>query len=141
MPDVTHFVCSFGNGWEVWYAGLQPKWCVLTNDSSTTITLSKDPPNDAVLLDWSEIKKGSQNGFFLLILTLGWWGVGASNQGPNELERWAATLDELKWVLEFLLNDEGDRGDNEEGDDNEMVETVPVKHASTNHNALLASKR
>lgn len=151
MPDVTHFVRSFGDGWEAWYAGLQPKWRVLANDSSTTVTLSQDPPDDAVLSDWSEIKKGSQNGFFLLILTLGWWGVGASDQGPDELERWAAALDELRWVLEFLLNDEGDggdddegddeEGDDEEGDDDETVDTVPAKRASTNHDALPASKR
>ena len=55
----------------------------------------------------SELRKRSQNGFFLLLLALGWWGVGASDQGTSELLRWdedKKTIPELILVVSTLAN-------------------------------------
>ena len=86
--------------------GLQPKWCLpdcAKDDGS--LNLHQEPPDDIEqVTGWDKIRKGSQNGFFLLLLTLGWWGLGASDQGAEELGRWAEAFDDLRCVLGFLLN-------------------------------------
>ena len=153
MPDVTHFVDSFAMSWEAWYTQLQPDWCIetITDDDDTPgMSLTWDPPEDAILLDWREIKKGSQNGFFLLLLTLGWWGLGASSQGKDVLWWWAYALGDLRWVLEFLFSDEEDNmesykeGDREPQADNtkdSSTGNVPAKRAVPSDADYPVSKR
>ena len=91
MLDVTQFVHDFATQWEDWYTHLQPDWHLEVSAKDADdfgISLGWDPPKDAIISDWQDIKKGSQNGFFLLLLSLGWWGVGASDQGEDMLSQW-----------------------------------------------------
>ena len=70
---MSHFVDSFATGWEAWYTHIQPNWCIThtVDNIIPTISLNWDPLEDAILLDWSKLKKGSQNRFYLLLLILG----------------------------------------------------------------------
>ena len=81
MPNVTRYVQKFGTDWQAWYIGLQPQWHIdagpNAEDSVDIRTLAHDPPNNTALSNWDEIQKGSPNGFFMLLLALGWWGVGS----------------------------------------------------------------
>lgn len=154
MPDVTHYLRSFADSWEEWYISLQPKWRIPDSDGNIDIeSLIVDPPTDTQTSDWLALRKGSQNGIFLLILTLGWWGLGASDQGDKELTRWASAFDDLRFVMEFLLNEEeeegncgGEREDSEEdgkeegGKQRENEKRVPAKRAATT-NSQPAAKR
>lgn len=152
MPDVTHYVNSFATSWEGWYTHLQPDWRIetLADDDADGMSLTRDPPEDAVISDWPELKKGSQNGFFLLLLSLGWWGLGASDQGEDALGRWGYAFDDLRWVLEFLVSGEADgvesdeEGDGEaEVDGAEALETsnVPAKRTAPTDADHPVSKR
>ena len=132
---------------------LQPDWHLdtLSEDASSSgISLSRDPPEDAIILDWQDIKKGSQNGLFVLLLSLGWWGLGTSDQGEDMLSWWACTFDDLRWVLEFLVSEENDNQESDEEGDKEGDEkhegdgadsTVPAKHATSSDAHHPVSKR
>ena len=156
MPDVTYCLQGFADSWEEWYISLQPKWRIPDSDGNTDsdgdtdniCSLIQDPPANAQTSDWLALRKGSQNGIFLLILTLGWWGLGASDQGDDELSQWASAFDDLRWVMEFLVNEEGKKGDCEDGKeeggkqtgDEEDEKRVPAKRAATT-NSQPAAKR
>ena len=161
MPDVTHFVDDFATQWEEWYMHLQPDWCLNAPSEDADISgisLSQDPPEDTIILDWQDIKKGSQNGLFLLLLSLGWWGLGTSDQGEDALSWWAYAFNDLRWVLEFLVSEDNDNGESEEDGDEQGDEqgdkdgdkehqgdgansTVPAKHAASSDNHCPVSKR
>ena len=149
MPDVTHFVDDFATQWEEWYMHLQPDWRLDTHSedaSGSGISLSQDPPEDAIISDWQDIKKGSQNGLFLLLLSLGWWGLGASDQGEDVLSWWACAFDDLRWVLEFLVSEENDNQESDkEGDEKDEGDgansTVPAKCAISSDAHHPVSKR
>lgn len=89
MLDVTHYLHGFADGWEEWYIGLQLKWHIPESESDgndiNISSLIQEPPTHAQNSNWAALWKGSQSGVFLLILTLGWWGLGASDQGEYEL--------------------------------------------------------
>jgi hypothetical protein len=124
MPDVSKHTHTFGNEWQAWYTGLQPKRRLLNNpggSQNTKLDLDQNPPVDLQLSDWNEIRKGSQNGFFLLLLTLGWWGVGASDESSQELERWGEAFDDLRRVLEILISEDNN------DDESDELESLPLK--------------
>ena len=113
--------------------------------------MTADAPNDASLSDWNEIWKGSQNGIFLLILTLGWWAVAACDQGNEEMGKWADTLGDLQWVLGFILfqhdkeKNQGESagqkaGKGSDGSDVDGGESVPAKCAPTTQGLPIAKR-
>ena len=160
MLDITQFVHDFATQWEDWYTHLQPDWHLEVSAKDANdfgISLGQDPPEDAIISDWQDIKKGSQNGFFLLLLPLGWWGVGASDLGEDMLSRWASAFDNLRWVLEFLISDENGESDKESdkegnkegheehpgdnGTDGTVTQSVPAKCATSSNAQHPVSKR
>ncbi|KZP04965.1 hypothetical protein FIBSPDRAFT_673419, partial [Athelia psychrophila] len=65
MPVISPGVAEdYSTSWWLWWKSLQPSW--------RSDTLSRDLRATGVF-NWSETLKGSQNGFFLLIASLGWW--------------------------------------------------------------------
>ena len=109
MPNVTCYVLNFSNDWLTWYKGLQP-----TQQSASQENKKLIPESNP----WGKLRKGSQNRFFLLLLTIGWWGVGTLDQGTAEIERWGKAFDNLHNVLYFWVTDE----DKEEGEEEEEEE-------------------
>lgn len=129
MPDVTGYVTRFGNDWLSWYRSLQPDWRTESESAQPTHSLSQDPPDFVTEpYDWDEVKKGSQNGFFLLLLTLGWWGVGAFDQDATELERWGEAFDDVRWLLDMLISEEEELAEEDEGEGE--GKSIPVKRPS-----------
>lgn len=109
MPDVSERIDDFADKWWDWYISLQPESRVSYKESEGT-SLTDDVPQDSDGSAWCEIRKGGPNGIFLLLLTLGWWGVGASDQieaQTDEIEgqtsTWSKAFNDLGWVLESLL--------------------------------------
>jgi hypothetical protein len=93
MPDVTDNVKEFGDAWWKWWIGLQPDW----RGGSELLT---EPPEG---FDWGELEKGGQNGLFLLLLSLGWWGAGASDQSEEASDAMAHAYESFGWALSHIL--------------------------------------
>lgn len=142
MPDISQNVDEFASGWWDWYISLQPEWRIKQTDAKGT-ALIKQKPEDADCSEWGDIKKGGPNGIFSLLLTLGWWGVGASGQAKLHADNWTKAYDDLRWVLDALL-EEGIRSEGEEGTDSESEEgevVVPRKRSRDSDASETAAKR
>ncbi|KZP18046.1 hypothetical protein FIBSPDRAFT_671037, partial [Athelia psychrophila] len=65
MPVIGHNVVEdYSILWWLWWRSLQPAW--------RAETLSRDLRGKGQFT-WQETRKGSSSGFFLVILSLGWW--------------------------------------------------------------------
>ncbi|KZP28681.1 hypothetical protein FIBSPDRAFT_669240, partial [Athelia psychrophila] len=85
MPVIGPGVAEdYSTSWWLWWKSLQPSW--------RANTFSRDLRGTGTF-DWNETRKGSQNGFFLVILSLGWWFKG-------EKGRWwcADAIKDVEWV-------------------------------------------
>lgn len=95
MPVLANPVEAFGKAWPKWWAHLQPAW------RGEGPAFSTDTPEEC---DWTELMKGGPNGFFLILLSYGWWGVGAVDADSNEIQpafdEWKSAFQDLDWVLE-----------------------------------------
>ena len=74
----------------------------------------------------------------MLLLALGWWGVRASDQGDEEMGRWAEAFDDIQWGLEYMLNDSEEE---EEIAKNKGGSTIPAKRTTTGDDDHPVSKR
>lgn len=50
--------------------------------------------------NWSGIKKGGENGVFLIILALSWWYKAAKS--PKEKKECRSAVDDATWVLQKI---------------------------------------
>ncbi|KIM73704.1 hypothetical protein PILCRDRAFT_15000 [Piloderma croceum F 1598] len=107
MPDIgSDTVNTFSRSWWLWWAGLQPSW---RGNEPTSILCTV--PTGAV--DWSGTRKGSSNGFFVIILALGWWFLGAKNNNGRNISNCGHALDDVIWVLEQMVGSDEPTGDSE----------------------------
>jgi hypothetical protein len=96
MPDISaDIIARYEKQWWLWWTGLQPSWRG-TNPSALTRKVPRG------YNDWSAIRKGGQNGIFVVILTLGWWLVGARNNDGRGIAKCEEALDDLVWVLDNI---------------------------------------
>jgi hypothetical protein len=98
MPDLTKSAEDFGKRWMEWWAALQPEWRGEGPEFATDI------PEVA---EWTELIKGGPNGFFLIVLSYGWWGAGAVDAELNEVQpafdQWKEAFLDLDWVLRCMV--------------------------------------
>ena len=98
MPSVDGTVDKFGDTWMKWWAHLQPEWRG-GNDGFST-----DAPDDA---DWTELQKGGANGFFLILMSVCWWGAAVLDDNGEEIEpaysKWLKAIEDVQWVLESMV--------------------------------------
>ncbi|KAH7924725.1 hypothetical protein BV22DRAFT_987241, partial [Leucogyrophana mollusca] len=93
---------KFGEDVEQWWVYLQPGWRLPLgeDDVSVSVTsLSQEIPSEGE--NWSELQKGSTNGFFLILLCLAWWNTALqdSSRGDEELEhKYLAVFEDVLWV-------------------------------------------
>lgn len=95
MPDIQDYE-TFSNQWMAWWFTLQPEW----RGDGLAGKLLFDCTIDQ---EWDNLCKGSQNGFFTLLLSLGWWGQAVCDQGPDPRDLWAGAFYDLIWVLEQIV--------------------------------------
>ena len=95
MPDVSDNLDQFAESWSRWWLRLQPDW-----RSSENGPLIEDFLDDP---DFPELEKGGPNGIFLLILSLGWWGMAISDQEPSKSRAFCEAMHSLQTVLDALV--------------------------------------
>lgn len=81
---------------------LQPSW----RGTDHTVLLRKAPKGE---IDWSATRKGGQNGFFIILLALGWWFLGVKHNDSRGVDDCVHALDDVTWVLQQMTS-VSDRG-------------------------------
>jgi hypothetical protein len=76
--------------------GLQPHWRKASNGSLLR------PNETSESQEWPQICIGGLNGFFMVILTLAWWIMGADDDWKDETLCWA--VDEAIWALSEMIS-------------------------------------
>jgi hypothetical protein len=102
MPPLTNTVEDFGTAWVKWWSKLQPVW---RGPGPVFSTDTADIPEDN---PWPELEKGGPNGFFLVLLSYGWWGAAATDATGKEIEptysEWKNQFTDIEWALENMVD-------------------------------------
>lgn len=99
MPDISDQLSQYSTSWWLWWRNLQPSWR-LASDSK--LSLSGQVPSS---VNWSMTEKGTANGFFIIVLALGWWALGlkyADDCGTQDHNDFSRALGEATWVLDQM---------------------------------------
>jgi hypothetical protein len=100
MPDIgAGVVESYSQNWWLWWVGLQP-W-----RGSDWTSLARELPDGEI--DWSATRKGGSNGFYVVLLALGWWFIGAKHSDGRGISDCEHALDDVAWVLEQMCHSFG----------------------------------
>jgi hypothetical protein len=97
MPDLSDDRLSFSRSWWQWWRKLQPSW-----RTQAPLALSRQVPSNT---DWSAMEKGTANGFFVVILALGWWAFGVKHAGidtGDDVDDLMNAIDDTTWVLDQM---------------------------------------
>ena len=99
MQPKVDKVSEFEKSWWKWWKGLQPEWRAVSDvvgplDSSHRLGLVDGA-------DWSVVKKHGRNTFFLVMVTLVWWGVALPAPSTSD-EGWMVAIQDVGWVLAGL---------------------------------------
>jgi hypothetical protein len=81
---------AYKESWRKWWEGLQPDWRKLGDG----IFLQDVPATGE---EWDALRKGGQNGFFMVIMAFSWW-VEAMGRVFDDAELRDA-LDDLTWAV------------------------------------------
>ena len=95
MPNVSDDLDQFAEMWNQWWHLLQLDWCC-NGDGP----LVEDFPDDS---DVPELGKGGPNGIFLLILSLGWWGMAVSDHKQLKVNSFHEAMHSLLTVLDAIV--------------------------------------
>lgn len=101
---------DYSTSWWLWWRSLQPSW--------RTSTLSRDLRSTGDY-NWDHLRKGTQNGFFVVIMSIGLWLGGMDNN--MERGRWPCgdAMREVEWVLDqMVMHEERTSLAKRGGDDN-----------------------
>ncbi|KAF8345715.1 hypothetical protein F5887DRAFT_1074141 [Amanita rubescens] len=82
--------------WRQWWLLLQPAW----RKSNAAWPPSQDIPEDGHL---STVTQSGPNGFFLVILSLAWWGKLAAD-GLADLTEFETAMNDVLWVLSHIVS-------------------------------------
>lgn len=89
----TFHAAEFAAAWKLWWEGLQPAWRI-----QGTWPLGREVPADE---DWSILRRGGNNGLFLVVMCLSWWGTTAKSK--NDRATFEAAKQDVVWVLEKVI--------------------------------------
>ncbi|KAJ7030750.1 hypothetical protein C8F04DRAFT_906787, partial [Mycena alexandri] len=78
---------SFGEGWWVWWRGINPKWRVSNGE------LLREGDGS-----WDVLRCPGQNGFLNVVVCLRWWRLAAGTE-PRD---WIRAVEDVKWVLQKM---------------------------------------
>jgi hypothetical protein len=100
MPDISDELklATFANSWWKWWQNLQPSWRI-----QQSMALSRQVPPKP---NWSITEKGTANGFFVVILALGWWALGikhGTTENVDGNEDFLNAVGDTTWVLQQMV--------------------------------------
>jgi hypothetical protein len=84
-------VPSFINAWKTWWVGLQPE---SRNKGKLHRIVGPDE-------SWEKLLKGGINGFFTVVVSLGWWWLAVKT--PVQRKAWMNMAEDILWVLEQMV--------------------------------------
>ena len=84
-------VGEWAKSWRMWWVSLQP-------ESREGEKLLQVVGSDEC---WAETKKGGINGFYNVVVSLGWWLVAITTDG--ERDEFATVLADVVWVMNHML--------------------------------------
>jgi hypothetical protein len=92
-PPVLTDLPAFIKSWWLWWTNLQPDWRKTADG-----TLLRDVDGD-----WLSLRKGGNNGFFMIVLTLSWWlrAIDGVVEAEGEISK---AFSDVNWVLDHLLS-------------------------------------
>ena len=93
IEDLAVYVVS----WRKWWASLQPQSRRLPGGSGKLSQVVETGER------WEELRKRSINGFFNVVVSLGWWY--AALKSPAQRRIYGEIVDDVSWVLDQLLVD------------------------------------
>ncbi|KAF7976044.1 hypothetical protein HWV62_7950 [Athelia sp. TMB] len=94
LPNIVPGIAQdYSTSWWLWWRAMQPAW--------RAESLSQDLRGTGDF-NWGETRKGTQNGFFLMVLSVGLWLRGRG-KGRDEW-RCGDALREVHWVIGQMLN-------------------------------------
>jgi hypothetical protein len=85
IPDRAKYAAA----WWTWWIAQQPKW-------REARKLLRDTRKGET---WSQLRRGGNNGIFMLIVSLSWW-LGAIGEPSNDVLK---AIGDVSWVLDQLL--------------------------------------
>jgi hypothetical protein len=89
IKDLNRFVAA----WKGWWASLQPASRRLAGHKLCQVVEAGEK--------WEELRKGTINGFFTVVISLTWWFPLIKNAAQGKVFK--ETVDEVLWVLEWLV--------------------------------------
>ena len=94
MPDLLMDIDDFATDWWQWWEILQPDW------RGDGLDFLRDIPEGA---SWAEIRKGGPNSFFIILLSIVWWGVAVQDQNSGIQNDWFDAYEDVNWVLDSIV--------------------------------------
>jgi hypothetical protein len=94
QPNISRELKSFMISWWKWWTVLQPP------SRRNGAELSREVVNGEL---WAEIRKGSQNGLFTVILCLAWWQRAASTSA--QIKEFKVAVEDVIWVMDQILRE------------------------------------
>jgi hypothetical protein len=88
---------AFVSAWKNWWASLQPKSRQPSGNSGKLLRVVETGEK------WEELHKGSINGFFNVVVSLGWWYTATNSAAQGRIHD--ETIEDVSWVLDWLLGD------------------------------------
>ena len=89
IKDLNRFVAA----WKRWWKSLQPdSRCLAGNKLGQVVEAGEK---------WEELRKGSINGFFNIVISLLWWHKAIQNAAQGKVHKEA--VNDVLWVLEWMV--------------------------------------
>jgi hypothetical protein len=86
---------AFAASWKEWWAALQPK---SRGQNGKKWSQKVDEGEE-----WKELRKGSINGFFNIVVSLAAWSVGLKNAGQQKI--FMEMVDDVLWVMDQMMKE------------------------------------
>jgi hypothetical protein len=93
QPSMDDYL-KFSETWKAWWFELQPSSRKVGNRYEE-LTKTVEPGEE-----WVELRKGSANGFFSIVLALSWWVKAETRDDRHELNN---AVGDVLWVLERMI--------------------------------------
>ena len=88
FPDIAN-IRLFAKEWVMWWVSLQPK----SRCGRELLRVDEEEK-------WDDLCKGGPNGFFTLVVSLGWWVAANDDEGKELLDE---MVSDVSWVLKQII--------------------------------------